>query len=76
MDISEIRVVIASDVSDRDGIGVELYHGGEMLMEVFRDDTKREREVTLYRKDLPLSIVEYGIQQFKLEVPCDYIDDR
>ena len=75
MDISEIRVVIASDVGLRDGIGVELYHGDEMLMEVFRDDTKREREVTLYRKDLPLSIVEYGIQRFKLDVPWEYIED-
>jgi len=76
MDVSEIRVVIASDVSDRDGIGVELYHGDEMLMVIFRDDTKREREVTLYRKDLPLNIVEYGIRLFKSELPWDYIEDE
>ena len=43
---------IASDVGDRDGIGVEFYCHGKMIMEIFRDDTKRTREVTLYKKHM------------------------
>ncbi len=35
------EIIIASDVSSRDGIGCELWDtdNGELLMEVFRDDT-------------------------------------
>ena len=76
MDVSELRVVVASDVCDRDGIGIELYFGNEMLMEVFRDDARREREITLYRNNLPLSVVEFGIHQFKQEVTWDYAEER
>lgn len=74
MEVAGIKVIVASDVGDRDGIGVELYLGDDLLMEVFRDDTKLEREVTLYRKDLPLNIVEFGISAFKSKMPSDYID--
>ena len=71
---SDLRVVVASDVSSRDGIGVELYLGKELLMEVFRDDGKKAREVTLYRKVLPLEIVEYGISLFNSRIPKDFIE--
>lgn len=30
----------------QDGIGIEVYSGNDMLLEVFRDDTKKTREVT------------------------------
>lgn len=33
------RLLLASDVSDRDGLGLELYDpGGVLVAEVFRDD--------------------------------------
>jgi len=65
---------IASEVGDRDGIGVEFYCHGEMIMEIFRDDTKRTREVTLYKKELPITLVEKAIQIFKQEIPEEYED--
>jgi hypothetical protein len=49
------RIIIVSDVSDRDGIGVEIY----------RDDTKRTRTVTLYQQDISLDLLEESIQTFK-----------
>lgn len=65
--------VIASDVSKRDGIGVELWLGDEIIMEVFRDDSKLVREVTLFRQDVPLELVEEAIAKFKVEIPWDFL---
>ena len=43
----DIKIVVASDVSNRDGIGVEIYKNDEMVLEIFRDDSKKERKVFL-----------------------------
>ena len=68
-------VVIASDVLHRDGIGVEIYVNDELVLEIFRDDTKKAREVTLYKRDLPLELVEQSVAVFKREIPWDFIED-
>ena len=65
---------IASDVGARDGIGIELEIDGEMVLEIFRDDTKKAREVSLYQRDVPLSVVEESIARFKKEIPWDFQD--
>lgn len=70
-----LKVVVASDVSvGRDGIGEEIYLDGELLVVVFRDDAKRKREVSLYKEDVPIEIVEEAIAIFKREVPWDYLE--
>ena len=75
IDFSKIeKYVIASDVGSRDGIGVEIYSGETMLMEIFRDDTKKKMEVTLYQKELDLELVEQAIALFKKEIPSEYED--
>ncbi|GAA0860355.1 hypothetical protein [Aliiglaciecola litoralis] len=75
IDFSKIeKYVIASDVGSRDGIGVEIYSGETMLMEIFRDDTKKKMEVTLYQKELDLELVEQAIALFKKEIPNEYED--
>lgn len=67
------KYIVASDVgSGRDGIGVEVYSSNEMILEVFRDDSKKVREVTLYKKDLDLELVEQAIALFKTEIPWDF----
>ncbi|WP_444910214.1 hypothetical protein [Microbulbifer sp. TRSA005] len=69
------KYIIASDVGgDRDGIGVEVYTGKDMVLEVFRDDSKKTREVTLYKKDLDLELIEQTIALFKKEIPWDFQD--
>ncbi|MFB2650089.1 hypothetical protein [Shewanella mangrovisoli] len=67
------KYIIANDVGgSRDGIGIEVYSGSEILMEVFRDDTQRTREVTLYKKDLDLELVEQAIALFKKEILWEF----
>lgn len=38
-DRDNYQIVVASDVSERDGVGVEIYRKRELLLEIFRDDT-------------------------------------
>ena len=67
------KYIVVSDVGlGRDGIGIEVYSGNDMLMEVFRDDTKKTREVTLYKKELDLELVEQTIALFKKEIPWEF----
>lgn len=64
---------IASDVgTERDGIGIEIYQDNQLLLEVFRDDRKKRREVTLYQPALDLELVEQAIALFKQEIPWDF----
>lgn len=75
MKLPKDRVIIASDVSgDRDGIGVEIYRDDKIIMEIFRDDTKRTRTVTLFQADISLDLLEKSIQTFKKEIPWNFID--
>ena len=71
---SKIRIEVASDVSTRDGIGIEVYRDGKLIFEIFRDDTARTRTVTVYEKEIALDILEEGISVFKKEIPWDFID--
>lgn len=73
MTLPKDRIVIASD-SDRDGIGVEIYRNDKLVIELFRDDTKRIRTVTLFQHDISLDLLEESIQIFKKEIPWDFID--
>lgn len=70
----EISLVVASDVNSRDGIGVELYVGDELIVEVFRDDTARTREVCLYDEKVSLDLVERCIESFKNNDLWEFID--
>lgn len=64
MTIPKDREIIANDVSDMDGIGIEIY----------RDGTKRTSTVTLYQQDISSDLLEESIQTFKKEIPWDFID--
>ncbi len=75
MDLPKDRTIIASDVSSsRDGIGVEIYRDNKLVIEIFRDDTKRTRTVTLFQQDISLDLLEESIKSFKKEIPWDFID--
>ena len=73
MEIKPDRVEIASDVNQRDGIGIEVYRNNEMVLEIFRDDTDKTRTVTFYKKDIPLELIQESIETFKKEIPWDFI---
>jgi len=69
MTLPKDRVIIASDVIERDVIGVEIYRDNKLVIEIFRDDTKRTRTVTHYQQDISLDLLEESIQTFKKEIP-------
>ena len=68
------KFIIASDIHSRDGIGVEIYRNDELVAEIFRDDTKRTRTVTVYNEDLNLELMEEAIKIFKTEIPWEFIE--
>jgi len=72
--LSKDRVEITSDISGRDGIGIEVYRDHELVLEIFRDDTRRTREVTLYKKDVDLVLIEESIEIFKKDIPWEFLD--
>ena len=71
---TKYQVIVASDVLERDGIGVEIYDDDEMIAEVFRDDTKKTRTVWLKHGRKPLEAIEKIIAIFKKEIPWDFIN--
>ena len=73
MEFPKDRVIIASDVNERDGIGVEIYRDDELVVEIFRVDTKRTRTVTLFKQDIALDLLEESIATFKKEIPWNFI---
>lgn len=66
--------IIASDVRERVGIGVEIYRNGELIVEIFRDDSKRTRTITVFKKSLSLELMQECIEIFKKEIPWDFND--
>ena len=72
-DRSNYSIVRASDVSDRDGIGVEISRDGKIVCEIFRDDTDLTRTVWLAEQVVPLEELEGFIQIFKDEIDWAFI---
>lgn len=68
------RVIIASDVNERDGIGVEIYRNNELIAEIFRDDRDKTRTVKVFKENVTLELMEECISTFKKEIPWDFID--
>ena len=73
-DRSNYQIVKASDVSDRDGVGVEISRDGKIVCEIFRDDTDRTRTVWLAEQVVPLEELEGFIQIFKDGIDWEFID--
>ncbi len=69
MELSKDEIIIASSPH---GIGVELWQNNELVIEVTRNYSTKERTITLYKKDLPLDIIEKCIEAFKSQIPWDY----
>jgi len=73
MSLPKVRIKIASDVNDRDGIGVKIYRNYELVIEIFRDDTSRTRTVTVFKPEVSLKLIEEAISEFKKEILWDFI---
>lgn len=73
-DSQEKEWVIASDVGQRDGIGIELHVDGEFILEIFRDDSAKTRRVTLQKQFISLALMEEAIVKFKQEIPWEFLE--
>lgn len=67
MKIRDLEIIIASTVSERDGIGIEVWFQNNLLIEILRDDSNGSSIITTYN-DVPLEIMEHSIKKFKLEI--------
>ncbi|AIM60336.1 hypothetical protein IX49_07285 [Cellulophaga lytica] len=67
------RVIIASDVNERDGIGIEIYRNDELIAEIFRDDTEKTRKTRIFKENISLELIEECIQTIKKEIPWEFI---
>lgn len=74
MELKKDRVIIASDVNERDGIGIEVYRNDKLVVEIFRDDTDKTRTITVFKENVTLELMEECISTFKKEIPWDFID--
>lgn len=74
MSFPKERVVVASDVNPRDGIGVEIYRDDELVVEIFRNDRDKTRTVTIFKESISLELMEESIQIFKKEIPWNFIE--
>jgi hypothetical protein len=70
----QISYIVASDVGTRDGIGLETYVNGDLLLEIFRDDSERRTYITAYANMIDLDVIEASIAQFKARIDAGYID--
>jgi hypothetical protein len=70
----EISYTVASDVNPRDGIGLETYINGDLVMEIFRDDSEKRTYMTLFSRQVDFDVLESSIAQFKERIDLDYSD--
>ena len=73
MDDSDFDITVASDVNERDGIGVEINYKGRFIMEIFRDDTEKTRIITAVDNKIPLDLMEKCIEIFKSNIDWAFI---
>lgn len=58
--IAGYRLVLASSVGERDGMGLELTRDdGVRIAEVFEDDETGLRTVNLFQQDVPVAAIEW-----------------
>ena len=72
--LEDYEVIVASDVSERDGIGIEIWKNNVLLLDIFREDTTKKFTISLFERDLPLELIEKSIIYFKKEIPQDFLD--
>lgn len=67
--LKDFQVVVVSDISEKDGMGIEVWSKEKILIEIFRDDENADFTITLFEEALPLKLIEESIEYFKREIP-------
>tara|TARA_R110002073_G_scaffold89852_6_gene212484 strand:- start:4178 stop:4402 length:225 start_codon:yes stop_codon:yes gene_type:complete len=74
MKINDLNFEIVSSGDKRDGLGIEVWLDEKLIIEIFRNDIKKIKEVSTYLNDIPLEVIEFSIEYFKKEIPENYMD--
>ncbi len=65
MNLKDYEIIIASNVSQgNDGIGIEIWRNDELLILIFRDDTKKTRTVNTFNQNISLELIEKSHRNF------------
>lgn len=46
--LNDFQVTVVSDISERDGMGIEVWSKEKILIEIFRDDENEDFNITLF----------------------------
>jgi hypothetical protein len=71
---TKYKVLIASDVSTRDGIGLEIYEYDDLILDIFRDDTDKTKQLTVFKNPVSVELMKEALQVFEKEIPEDFQD--
>jgi hypothetical protein len=75
MNLKDYEIIVASNVSEgNDGIGIEVWEKGELIILIFRDDTKKTRTVHTFNQNVSLELMEKIIEIFKSKIPWEFIE--
>lgn len=72
--IKKVSYLVASDVHLRDGVGLETYIDGNLVMEIFRDDSEKRAYMTLFATSVDLNVIDASVEKFKECIGLDYIE--
>ncbi|MBO6572271.1 hypothetical protein GYB29_06245 [bacterium] len=67
--LNDFQVAVVSNISERDGMGIEVWSKEKILIEIFRDDENEDVNITLFEESLPLNLIEECVEYFKSEIP-------
>jgi hypothetical protein len=69
----EYKLILASDILERDGLGLELHDpAGARVAEVFRDDTSGKIVFNSFKElNIPLPVLECFIARAKRELAVE-----
>lgn len=71
IDGRQYELIVGSDVSERDGMYLEIYEGPDQILEVFYSDGDGSMTFSAYKQDLPLGVVEWAIAEGKVRLTPD-----
>jgi hypothetical protein len=67
--IDGYRLILASDVLDRDGLGLEIYDESGLVAEIFRNDLTGEvKFASVVGASMPLVVLEQFVSQAKIDL--------
>jgi len=55
---------------------VEIHRDDQLVVEIFRDETKFKRTLTIFKKDIDHEMLEECLEIFRKEIPWNFFDHK